>query len=60
MSSVVGLEMIKDFPDHMAEADAAMKYFWDQLEGTPGIRAHRPPKGSGSTMGAWFCPMASL
>ncbi len=56
MSSVVGLEMIKDFPGQMAEVDAAMNYFWDQLEGTPGVRAHRPPKGSGSTMGAWYCP----
>ena len=24
-----------------------MNYFWDLLEGLPGIRAHRPPKGSG-------------
>ena len=24
------------------------------LEGVPGIRAHRPPKGSGSTMGGWY------
>ena len=28
--------------------------FWDLLEGVPGIHAHRPPKGSGSTMGGWY------
>jgi hypothetical protein len=40
----------------MAEIDRAMNYFWDLLEGVPGIRAHRPPKGSGSTMGGWYNP----
>jgi dTDP-4-amino-4,6-dideoxygalactose transaminase len=56
MSSVVGLEMIKDFPAQMTEINKAMNYFWDQLDGLPGIRAHRPPEKSGSTMGAWYCP----
>ena len=32
----------------------AMNYFWDRLEGTPGIRPHRPAAGSGSTMGGWY------
>ena len=31
-----------------------MNYFWDLLEGVPGLRAHRPPAGSGSTMGGWY------
>ena len=26
----------------------------DLLEGTPGVRAHRPAAGSGSTMGGWY------
>ena len=56
MSSAVGLEMIRDFPALMSEIDKAMTYFWDSLEGLPGIRPHRPPKGSGSTMGGWYCP----
>ena len=38
----------------MAEIDKAMNYFWDLLEGVPGIRAHRPSKGSNTTMGGWF------
>ena len=56
LSSVIGLEMVKDFPKQMLEIDAAMNYFWDQLEEVPGIRPHRPAKGNGSTMGAWYCP----
>jgi len=39
----------------VADIQAAMNHFWDRLEGTPGIAAHRPPKGSGSTMGGWYC-----
>jgi len=33
---------------------AAMNYFWDLLEGVPGLKAHRPPKDSGSNMGGWY------
>ena len=56
MSAVVGLEQLKKFPAEMAEIDKAMNYFWDLLEGVPGVDAHRPPKGSGSTKGAWYAP----
>jgi len=31
-----------------------MNYFWDLLEGVPGLKAHRPPKDSGSNMGGWY------
>jgi len=31
-----------------------MNRFWDLLEGVPGLRAHRPAKGTGSTMGGWY------
>jgi hypothetical protein len=31
-----------------------MNHFWDLLEGVPGIRAHRPARESGSTMGGWY------
>jgi len=56
LSSAVAREQIKNYPAQMAEIDKAMNYFWDQLEGLPGIRAHRPPKGSGTTMGGWYIP----
>ncbi|NIQ99023.1 MAG: hypothetical protein GTN78_02300, partial [Gemmatimonadales bacterium] len=41
----------------MREIQRAMNYFWDGLEDLPGLRAHRPPKDSGSTMGGWYCPL---
>jgi hypothetical protein len=40
----------------MEEIQKAMNYFWDLLEGVPGIKPHRPAKGSGSTMGGWYAP----
>jgi hypothetical protein len=40
----------------MAVIQKAMNYFWDLLEGIPGIKPHRPPEDSGSTMGGWYAP----
>lgn len=54
MSSAVGLIQLKKYPKEMAEIDRAMNYFWDLLDGVPGIRAIRPPRDSGSTMGGWY------
>ena len=54
MSSVVGLEQLKKYPAEMAEIDKAMNYFWDLLEGVPGLDAHRPAKNSGVTKGGWY------
>jgi dTDP-4-amino-4,6-dideoxygalactose transaminase len=34
-----------------------MNRFWDLLEGVPGLRAHRPRKPNGSTMGGWYNPI---
>lgn len=56
MSSAIGLEQLKKFPVEMKEINDAMNYFWDMLEGVPGLNAHRPAKGSGSTKGAWYAP----
>ena len=41
----------------MTEIDKIFTYFWDELEGTPGINAHRPAKDSGSTKGGWYMPV---
>jgi perosamine synthetase len=54
MSSAVGRVQLKHYNERIAEIDKAMNYFWDKLEGTPGLIPHRPPKGSGSTMGGWY------
>ncbi len=56
MSAAVGRVQLKYYDQRIAEIQQAMNYFWDLLESppTPGIRAHRPPRGSGSTMGGWY------
>lgn len=56
LSSVVGLEQIKKYPAEIAEIDKAMNYFWSLLKDVPGIRPHRVPENSGSTMGGWYVP----
>ncbi|MDD3927377.1 MAG: DegT/DnrJ/EryC1/StrS family aminotransferase [bacterium] len=57
LSSVVGLEQLKKYPAEIAEIDKAMNYFWDLLKGVPGIKPHRPPKGSDISMGGWYNPL---
>ncbi len=54
LSSAVGRVQLKHYNERMASINEAMTYFWDLLEGVPGIRAHRPPKEAGSDMGGWF------
>jgi dTDP-4-amino-4,6-dideoxygalactose transaminase len=54
LTSAVGRVQLRNYPAQMAEIDAAMTAFWDLLEGVPGLRPHRPPKGSGTTMGGWY------
>jgi dTDP-4-amino-4,6-dideoxygalactose transaminase len=57
LTSAVARIQLKNYPTQMADIDAAMNYFWDQLEGLPGIKPHRPAKGSGLTMGGWYFPL---
>jgi perosamine synthetase len=54
LSSAVGRVQLRHYRERMEEIQRAMNYFWDLLEGVPGIQAHRPPRGSGSTMGGWY------
>jgi dTDP-4-amino-4,6-dideoxygalactose transaminase len=54
MCSALGRVQLKHYRARMEEILEAMHYFWDTLEGVPGLKAHRPPKDSGSTMGAWY------
>ena len=54
MSSAVGLVQLKYYDERCAEIRKAMNYFWDLLEGTPGIRAHRTAEDSGSNMAGWY------
>lgn len=52
--SAMGRVQLKYYPKRVREIQKAMNYFWDLLEGVPGLKAHRPPKKSGSTMGGWY------
>ncbi|MBN1671491.1 MAG: DegT/DnrJ/EryC1/StrS family aminotransferase [Kiritimatiellae bacterium] len=54
LSSAVGRVQLRHYDARNAEILKAMHYFWDLLEGVPGIKAHRPAKGSGSEMGGWY------
>ena len=47
----------KYYAKRIEAIQAAMNRFWDLLEGVPGLRAHRPAPGSGSTMGGWYAPL---
>jgi perosamine synthetase len=54
ISSAVGRVQLRHYQARMEEIQRAMNFFWDRLEGVPGLRAHRPPADSGSTMGGWY------
>jgi len=54
LASAMGRVQLKHYDRRNAEICKAMNYFWDQLDGTPGVRAHRPPRDSGSAMGGWY------
>lgn len=54
--SAMGRVQLKHYPERIARIQAALNRFWDLLEGVPGLHAHRPAKGSGSTMGGWYYP----
>ncbi|MCE9589694.1 MAG: DegT/DnrJ/EryC1/StrS family aminotransferase [Planctomycetes bacterium] len=52
--AAMGRVQLKSYDQRAAEIQKALNRFWDLLEGVPGLRAHRPAKGSGSTMGGWY------
>ena len=54
LSSAVGRVQLLHYRDRIEVIQEAMNHFWDRLQGTPGIRPHRPAAGSGSTMGGWY------
>ena len=50
----MGRVQLKHYDRRMQEIQDAMNRFWDLLEGVPGLKAHRPPAKSKSTMGGWY------
>ena len=56
LASAMGRVQLRHYDRRNAEILKAMHYFWDQVEPTPGVRPHRPPRDSGSEMGGWYHP----
>lgn len=54
LSSAVGRVQLKYYDERVEEIQKGMNYFWDLLEGVPGVKSHRPAKDSNSTMGGWY------
>jgi len=54
LASAMGRVQLRHYDRRSAEIGKAMNYFWDALEGTPGVRAHRPAGDSGKVMGGWY------
>ncbi len=57
MSSAVGLVQLRHYDQRSKEIRRAMNYFWDLLDGLPGIRAHRVAEETGSNMAGWYYPV---
>ena len=56
LSSAMGRVQLKYYDERCCEIRKAMNYFWDLLEGVPGIKAHRVSEESGSNMAGWYAP----
>lgn len=54
LSSAMGRVQLKYYDERCREIRKAMNYFWDLLEGVPGIKAHRILKDAGSNMAGWY------
>jgi dTDP-4-amino-4,6-dideoxygalactose transaminase len=50
----MGRVQLRHYDARCAEIQQGMNHFWNLLEDVPGIKAHRPCKDSGSTMGGWY------
>jgi dTDP-4-amino-4,6-dideoxygalactose transaminase len=53
LTSAMARVQLKNYAEEMAEIDQAMNYFWDLLDGVPGLGDHRP-REQGTTKGGWY------
>ena len=56
LCSALARGQLKYYDERCAEIRRAMNYFWDLLDGLPGIRAIRVDESTGSNMAGWYCP----
>ena len=52
--AAIGRVQLKYYDERCKEIRKAMNYFWDLMEGVPGIRAIRVDESTGSNMGGWY------
>jgi len=57
MSAAVGRVQLKYYDERCAEIRSAMRYFWDQLKDTPGLRPHWVDESQGSNMAGCYAAM---
>ena len=50
----MGLVQLKYYDERCEEIRKALNYFWDSLEGLPGIKPVRVDESEGSTMAGWY------
>lgn len=54
LSSAVGRVQLRHYDKRCEEIRKAMNYFWDLLEGVPGLVPHRVDESTGSNMAGWY------
>ncbi len=52
--AALGCVQLKYFSERVREIEEAMQYFSDRLDEIPGLKTHRPARGSGLDKGAWY------
>ncbi|MBE7001963.1 MAG: aminotransferase class V-fold PLP-dependent enzyme [Ruminococcaceae bacterium] len=55
LCAALGRVQLKYYDERCAEIRKAMNYFWDLLEGLPGIRPIRVDESTGSNMAGFYC-----
>lgn len=56
VSAAIGRVQLRHYDERCAEIRKAMNYFWDLLEGVPGIRPLRVDESTGSDMAGYYNP----
>lgn len=56
LCSAIARVQLKYYDERCREIRRAMNYFWDLLDGLPGIRPIRVDESTGSNMAGWYAP----
>ena len=56
MCAALARVQLKYYDDRTREIRKAINYFWDRLEGAPGVHGLRVDESEGSDMGGWYVP----